>query len=594
MSDSIHISIDRSNFTCTVDINKLARDKRDRLRFILMNRWEDISFNREFIRLPFYQLKRSLQSIIIWAKSCKTDILFDDDTKKYLDLYARDKRAYKGYKSGHLANIQNIQVFLTDKGFNRILTTRQVEDVTTLLELAHGANFSVPGAGKTTSLLAVFTILKYQSKVDKLLVVCPINAFISWETEIYEIFGGRLKVQRLSKEYISEQRSDGLPKADVYLSNYEKYRSEIGGILQFISKNKLHLVLDESHRIKAGFSNQSYPQLIEIGDASFRRDIMSGTPMPQSPKDIESQFEFLWPTEKIIPTEKSDNQELTAIHNNIKNLFVRTTKHDLRLEPVRYLNTKVEMGPVQQELYNLIRSESSRILSGMDRDNLVLFRAMGRCVVRLMQASTNPMLLSSNEDMYDEKLGFPESSDVWNLLEEYGRIERPSKFIILEKRINEILSQGQETKVLIWTFFVKNILLLKNDYRNLNPAVIYGGVSSSGDDSIEESREGQIKKFHEDPSCRIMIANPQACGEGISLHRVCHHAIYLDRNYNAAHYLQSMDRIHRFGLEPGTTTTIEILEAQKSLDQRIDSRLRSKIEALSAILDDGFFKINGL
>ena len=45
----------------------------------------------------------------------------------------------------------------------------------------------------------------------------------------------------------------------------------------------------------------------------------------------------------------------------------------------------------------------------------------------------------------------------------------------------------------------------------------------------------------------VLLANPQAMSEGISLHLECHDAIWLDRTYNAGQYLQGIDRIHRLG-----------------------------------------------
>ena len=83
-----------------------------------------------------------------------------------------------------------------------------------------------------------------------------------------------------------------------------------------------------------------------------------------------------------------------------------------------------------------------------------------------------------------------------------------------------------------------------------------------------------------------MIANPAACGEGISLHRACHHAIYVDRTFNAAHYLQSVDRIHRLGMSPSQVTHIYILEALGTVDTRVASRLHAKIITMSSILND--------
>ncbi|TGS60679.1 ATP-dependent helicase, partial [Mesorhizobium sp. M1C.F.Ca.ET.176.01.1.1] len=98
--------------------------------------------------------------------------------------------------------------------------------------------------------------------------------------------------------------------------------------------------------------------------------------------------------------------------------------------------------------------------------------------------------------------------------------------------------------------------------------------------------EGKIKAFHDDDNVRVMVANPAAASEGVSLHRICHHAIYLDRTFNAAHYLQSEDRIHRFGLPPDQKTVIEIVECQHTVDETVRSRLGFKIGQMAAALED--------
>ncbi len=63
------------------------------------------------------------------------------------------------------------------------LTDFQQRDLAKLLELAHGANFSVPGAGKTRVGLAVFQARRDVGQVNRLLVVCPKSAFESWRAE---------------------------------------------------------------------------------------------------------------------------------------------------------------------------------------------------------------------------------------------------------------------------------------------------------------------------------------------------------------------------------------------------------------------------
>ena len=120
--------------------------------------------------------------------------------------------------------------------------------------------------------------------------------------------------------------------------------------------------------------------------------------------------------------------------------------------------------------------------------------------------------------------------------------------------------------------------------------MIHGGVPA-GDDSDDDTREGIIRQFHRDPRRMVLVANPAAGGEGISLHQVCHNAIYIGRTYNAAHYLQSRDRIHRLGLSADTTTRITIVENTApnrvgSIDLSVRRRLETKVAAMAAILDD--------
>ena len=75
-----------------------------------------------------------------------------------------------------------------------------------------------------------------------------------------------------------------------------------------------------------------------------------------------------------------------------------------------------------------------------------------------------------------------------------------------------------------------------------------------------------------------------SCSEGISLHTVCHHALYLDRNYNAAQFLQSADRIHRLGLDPNQTTFIEFVFSPGTIDESVNRRLAFKIDQMEQAL----------
>jgi SNF2 family DNA or RNA helicase len=158
-----------------------------------------------------------------------------------------------------------------------------------------------------------------------------------------------------------------------------------------------------------------------------------------------------------------------------------------------------------------------------------------------------------------------------------------SKIDYVIYKARELAKAGK--KVLIWSGFVKNVELISRKLIDLGALYIHGGVDA-GDEEEEQTREWKIKEFHNNPSCFVLVANPAACSEGISLHTVCHHAIYVDRDYNAARFLQSQDRIHRLGLPAGTNTTIEILFTPDSIDERVHQRLKDKIERMATVLND--------
>jgi SNF2 family DNA or RNA helicase len=147
----------------------------------------------------------------------------------------------------------------------------------------------------------------------------------------------------------------------------------------------------------------------------------------------------------------------------------------------------------------------------------------------------------------------------------------------------ELASQGEKT--LIWTNFFSNVETIAARLADLNSQAVYGQVPT-GDEDDEETREGRIRLFKTNPECFALVANPQACAEAISLHRECHHAVYVDRTYNAAQFLQSQDRIHRIGLAPDQVTTMEILACPGTIDVSVENRLSAKIRTMRQVLND--------
>ena len=457
---------------------------------------------------------------------------------------------------------ENLQSVLDSKGFQRKLKSHQVRNVAQLSRLSSGATFSVPGAGKTTEAISFYWL--HRTKENKLLVISPKSAFPAWEEQIVECLGEEtLKVDRLTGGKANIKKVLKNNSADVYLISYQQFILVVDLISEFLYKNKTFLFLDESHRIKAGDGSITGQQALSISHLPVGKLIMSGTPMPNTPADLVPQFKYLFPEEGAVTPEN--------VTELIQPIYVRTTKPELGLEKPIIKLTSIPFTEPQRRLYNLVRSEEYRKIQGVNKNDKSYLRRLGKSYMRLLQISSNPSLLIGHSLHFSEELReaieFGDSSKI--------------DYAIFKAR--ELVAQGK--KVLIWSGFVDNVELIANRLIDVGAQYIHGGVEA-GSDEEELTREWIIKEFHENKHCNVLVANPAACSEGISLHTVCHHAIYIDRDYNAARYLQSQDRIHRLGLPPNTTTTIEVLFSPDSIDERIHSRLNNKIQRMGAVLND--------
>lgn len=474
----------------------------------------------------------------------------------------------------------DIQPRLDALGFKRQLKPFQLRDLARLLSLPHGANFSVPGAGKTTVTFAL-SLLAARAD-DHLLVIAPKAAFPAWRDVVGECVGE--DAPSTSKEEFtvlsgSEEQNDALLRSGGrrFIMSYDLLVRQQALIASYLSRQSVHLVLDESHRMKAGLGSQRGAFLINVASTPARRDILSGTPMPQSANDMASQLGFLWPGQGF----DLQIQRGISPRQVLGDLYVRTTKHELGLKPAIRHFYDVPMAEGQLALYGVVKNEILRQISKAISDNSPDFLSARKSVMRLLQLSANPTLAlqAMTKDLREI------SSGIADQVVEEGASLKMREVCAHARRLAK---EGRKT--VIWTIFTQSILDLERILADLNPVSLYGAIPT-GEASDPSTREGRLATFHSNPDCMTLIANPAAAGEGISLHTVCHDAIYLDRSYVSTHYLQSIDRIHRLGLPPDVDTNIHIYRTKApaglgSVDLSVSRRLAQKIHGLEHLLDD--------
>lgn len=473
--------------------------------------------------------------------------------------------------------------------FTRVLRDFQVRDLGKLLALDNGANFSVPGAGKTTVALATYEAERAAGRVQQLLVVAPLSAFDAWEAGVAECYEG-------DKPTIGQVGVDFPQGTEILLVNYHRLDSRFEELSAWVQRAPTMLLLDEAHRMKRGWDGRFGAACLNMSHLAARRDILTGTPAPQNPSDLIALVDFLWPgkARRLIPgsaleTPTPDDAG-QVVANAIRPLFVRTKKSELQLRNPTMQVIPVEPSELQAQIYAALRDTYSGAFTVSMNDRARLSR-MGKAVMYLLEASTNPKLLTAGSAGTDDifrhpPLEVPPGSALWELLRRYNELETPAKFQQLARIVHENAEAGRKT--LVWTNFVRNIHALQKMLARHEPAVVYGAIPpEASNPGAERTRERELARFRDKESgCMVLLANPAAMSEGVSLHHDTNDAVYLDRTFNAGQYLQSLDRIHRLGLDPDTETRITFLITTGTVDEVINERVREKAARLGEMLDD--------
>ena len=496
-------------------------------------------------------------------------------------------------------------VTIIEKELKRELYPLQLLSAYHLAFAQNACNFSVPGAGKTSIVYAAYAYLKsFQSNdskhINRLLIISPPAAFQPWTDEYEECFGKTTKIKRLAgidskkrKAHYWELSSE----AEITLTSYQSAATDIEHIKQYLKRhNDVMVVLDEAHRIKNTDESAKWATAIKsIADDARARVVLTGTPAPNGYEDLWNLYQFIWPHENIIGFSQ---QYLTTLDNrsedkdkfikNISPFFIRIRKSDLHLPPIPENDPiYVPMDNQQTAIYDFIER---KYISLLEADSPIGAFKRAR-LIRLRQCLTNPALLQKPLRDYPESggtLGI-DDREILQAITDYTAT--PLKFIAVKDLAKKISQKsGAAGKVIVWAYFVENIESLAAYLRSqgIECETLYGATPSDNEAMEDDilTRERIIKKFHDD-NCpyKVIIANPFAVGESISLHKACHNAIYLEKDFNATNYMQSKDRIHRYGLNKDDIINYYHLLSENSMDSDIHNRVKEKEERMLDILE---------
>lgn len=481
----------------------------------------------------------------------------------------------------------------------RKLRERQMWDSFFMCTMQKSANFSVPGSGKTASVLGMYAYLRNRRLVKRILVICPKNAFGSWIDEFSICFDSiePLRVLNIHSPIYknAKQRNAALQydsgRCNLILVNYESMGGVLDSLIQLLDNQTL-LVFDEVHKVKR-VNGEYAEKALQLSREACYAVAMTGTPIPNSYIDIYNLLHILYPHEYdeffdfTVPMLRNPGvADVDAINDKLHPFFCRTTKEQLGVPKA---NDDILC------VTNATREENQllQILQLKYRKNkLALF-------LRILQMESNPKLLLQSlaledfaylldESIETSKIDFADYSDeVKALIDTCGRT---TKF---EHCVELAFSLAKQKKpVIIWCIFVNSIQNLSGalEALGIRTCCIYGEVS------LEERQ--QILADFRSGKIQVLLTNPHTLAESVSLHGVCHDAIYFEYSYNLVHLLQSKDRIHRLGLPDDQYTQYYYQQlcyqtqgGSWSLDEAVYNRLREKEQIMLDAIDNHVLEV---
>ncbi|WP_373085438.1 DEAD/DEAH box helicase [Sneathiella sp.] len=378
--------------------------------------------------------------------------------------------------------------------------------------------FDEQGSGKTVMTIAAFDILIESGDIDGMIVVCPKSMISEWPKDIANFLPDKFNVV-IAEGTRKEKYDTSFEKFDVLVSNYEGVEAMLVSLMASASNRRFLLVVDESYYLKNSESLRS-EHTTSLRSKCKRCFVLCGTPAPNTAHDLLNQFDladlgFTFGGFKKSKDPQSDWDKIASL-TNTRGLFIRRLKSEIlsHVPEKNFHVMEINLMGKQKLIYETARSELELELKNLNNETFK------KKLATYFQKRAALLQICSCPSAVD-----PTFSEV------------PAKYQALDELLETLISQNR--KVIIWSFYKRSIDEIEDRYKKYNPVRVDGSVST-------DLRREAVRSFQEDSKTMLFIGNPAAAGAGITLHS-SFDAVYISYSNQAAHYLQSLDRIHRRG-----------------------------------------------
>ncbi|MBS1801227.1 MAG: DEAD/DEAH box helicase [Acidobacteria bacterium] len=382
--------------------------------------------------------------------------------------------------------------------------------------------FDEQGSGKTVMGIHAFDRLKKMNAASTLLIFAPKNMLGEWDKDFRRFTGTAYSVN-----VVSGSREDKYTRlieaSDVYVTNYETAQALEDTLTSLINRKlgRVVLIVDESFFVKNRDAKRS-AAIRRLRNLCDRCWMLCGTPAPNAASDVIHQFDIADAGVTFdgvaLPEDTSELRRVVKRTIENKGVYLRRLKVEIlpNLPSKSFHRVQVPLAQAQARLY---KDKLSSLVAEVEQTTEHEFNARA---ASFMARRTRLLQICSCPDQVDTT-----------------HIETPSKLLAMDEMLRKFIG-GHLEKVIVWSFFRRSLDVIFKRYAQYNPVRIDGSVADP------HARAQAVTQFQTDDTTMLFVANPAAAGAGLTLTR-SHVAIYESFSPQAAHYLQSLDRIHRRG-----------------------------------------------
>lgn len=406
------------------------------------------------------------------------------------------------------------------------------------------------GLGKTHQGMALAAATLAENPDGKVLIIAPTSVLFHWKDKLATF----CPVIKAAVFHGSDRElTSTLANNQVLLTSYGVARNDIN-LLRDVAFDVV--IFDEIQFVK-NKSTRAYKALCQLRAAC--RIGLTGTPIENHVVELKNLLDLVFhgylgsdthfDRHFVRPIVKANSHPAKEKLQQVIHPFVlRRSKSEVLVElPPKTEDLRhFELSGYERELYREVREQGRKqIAASGETGTLMVFQVIDK----LKRLCNHPALYFDSDDY----AAYPST-----------------KWAMFTELMDESLDSGE--KVVVFSQYLRMIDMIRAflDQRGIHHACITGAT---------RDREGEQRRFMEDPNCRVFVGSLKASGVGIDLTSASI-LIHYDRWWNPAREEQATDRIHRIGQEKNVQ--VYKFMGLNTVEERIDQLIRQK----RALLDD--------